>query len=215
MAIEQFGDRIKRLRIEFGMTQEEVALEINKRNPGTELNKSLLSRYENNIHKPKRFSVVRDMADLFSVSTDYLMCRSNDKYKQEGDITCKYIPIIGTIAAGVAILAQENIEGYECIPAEMNVDFCLRVKGNSMINARILDGDIVYIRKQPDAENGEIAAVMFGDSEEATLKRVYKYKNTVVLRSENPKYPEHEYSKKEANNIKIIGKAIFFKSEVR
>ena len=82
-----------------------------------------------------------------------------------------------------------------------------------MINARIFDGDIVYIREQPDVEDGEIAAVLVG--EEATLKRVYKYPSKVVLRPENPLYDDMIYSKEEMNEVRILGKAVAFLSAVR
>ncbi len=211
--LEQFGDRLYRLRKEFGMTIDEFVREINKRCPSIKLKKSMVSRYENNIHKPGRFTLVQEIADLYGVSTDYLMCRTNDRYRQEGTVGCKKIPIIGTIAAGQPILAMEEIEGYEYVPEHLDVTFCLRVKGDSMIGARILDGDLVYIRQQPTIENGEIAAVLI-DQEEATLKRVYKLNGSIILRAENPNYPERVFSKKEAKLISIIGKAIFFKSEV-
>jgi repressor LexA len=83
-----------------------------------------------------------------------------------------------------------------------------------MINTRILDGDIVYIRKQPDVNNGEIAAVLI-DNEEATLKRVYKLNGTIILRAENPNYKDIIITKKDSKDVRILGKAVFFKSEVR
>jgi repressor LexA len=126
----------------------------------------------------------------------------------------KKVPIIGTIACGNPILAQEYIEGYEYVRENVKVDFCLRAKGDSMIGARILDGDIVYVRKQPGVENGEIAVVLI-DMEEATLKRVYKLDGTIILRAENPNFPDKVFNKKEARAINIIGKAILFRSEVR
>ena len=143
------------------------------------------------------------------------MCKTNDKYHQLNNLDCKPLNILGTIAAGIPILAQEDIEGVEYVPKNFHADFCLRVKGDSMIGARILDGDIVYIRKQPDVENGEIAAVII-DNEDATLKRVYKRNGIITLRPENPMYEEKTYCPKRDNvKIDIIGKAVFFKSEVR
>lgn len=82
-----------------------------------------------------------------------------------------------------------------------------------MINARIFDGDIVYIRQQPDVENGEIAAVLIGD--EATLKKVYKYPNRIELRAENPTMKPLEYEGEEINNVRILGKAVYFISKVQ
>lgn len=125
----------------------------------------------------------------------------------------KKIPLLGTIACGEPILAAENIEALINADENLNADFALRCKGDSMINARIFDGDIVYIREQPDVEDGEIAAVLI--SEEATLKRVYKYPSKVVLRPENPLYDDMIYSKEEMNEIRILGKAVAFLSTVR
>lgn len=125
----------------------------------------------------------------------------------------KKIPLLGTIACGEPILAAENIEALINADENLNADFALRCKGDSMINARIFDGDIVYIREQPDVEDGEIAAVLIG--EEATLKRVYKYPSKVVLRPENPLYDDMIYSKEEMNEVRILGKAVAFLSAVR
>lgn len=125
----------------------------------------------------------------------------------------KKIPLLGTIACGEPILAAENIEALINADENLNADFALRCKGDSMINARIFDGDIVYIREQPDVEDGKIAAVLIG--EEATLKRVYKYPSKVVLRLENPLYDDMIYSKEEMNEVRILGKAVAFLSTVR
>lgn len=125
----------------------------------------------------------------------------------------KKVPLLGTIACGEPILATENIEALINADENLNADFALRCKGDSMINARIFDGDIVYIREQPDVEDGEIAAVLIG--EEATLKRVYKYPSKVVLRPENPLYDDMIYSKEEMNEVRILGKAVAFLSAVR
>ena len=119
-------------------------------------------------------------------------------------------PRLGTIACGEPILAEENIEAYDDIPDSIKCDFTLICKGDSMINARINDGDIVYIKKQNQVDNGEIAVVLIDN--EATLKRVYIYDDKVVLQPENTKYPPFVYSKEEMNNIRILGKAVGFTS---
>jgi repressor LexA len=100
------------------------------------------------------------------------------------------LPIVGKISCGNGIIAYESIEGYEPTPKEwLNGGdyFYLRAKGDSMTGARILDNDLLLIRKQPEVENGEIAAVLIG--EEAVLKRVYRNGDTIMLQSENPAYP--------------------------
>ncbi len=125
----------------------------------------------------------------------------------------KVIPLLGDIACGEPILAEENIDDYIKLDKDILADFALRCKGDSMINARIFDGDIVYIRQQPDVENGEIAAVLIDN--EATLKRVYKYPHRIELRAENPTIKPFEYSDDEMNNIHILGKAVAFTSVIR
>ena len=122
-------------------------------------------------------------------------------------------PLLGTIACGEPILAVENIEDYLLVPDNIHCDFLLQCKGDSMTGARILDGDIVGIRQQEDVENGEIAAVLIGD--EATLKRVYKRANKLILQAENPAYEPLVYVNGELDEVRIIGKAVYFISTIR
>lgn len=118
------------------------------------------------------------------------------------------VPIVGTIAAGKPILADENIEGY-AIPADgVKADFALRVKGDSMENVPILDGDIAFIRKQLEVENGEIAAVLVDG--EATLKRFYRENGSVMLVSENPKYRPMIYTEDTCEDLRVLGKAVAY-----
>ena len=98
---------------------------------------------------------------------------------------------------------------------EINADFCLKCAGDSMIGARILNGDIVFIRRQDMVENGEIAAVVIDD--EATLKRVFyePEKGKMVLQAENPRFQPLVYVGDELNEIRILGKAVAFQSDVK
>ena len=97
---------------------------------------------------------------------------------------------------------------------EIHADFILIAEGDSMTGARIFDGDLVFIRKQDIVENGEIAAVAVDD--EATLKRFYKYgDDLVVLRAENPEYKNQEYRAEDGRQIRILGKAVAFQSDVK
>lgn len=128
----------------------------------------------------------------------------------------KKVPLLGTIACGEPILAEENVSDYINMDNSIHADFALRCKGDSMINARIFDGDIVYIRKQSDVENGEIAAVLINNLEtEATLKRVYKTDSSIRLCAANPTYSDMVYEKDAMNDVTIIGKAVAFLSAVR
>lgn len=119
--------------------------------------------------------------------------------------TCK-VPLVGRIACGQPITAEENIEDYLDVPVGHHVDFALLCEGDSMVDAGIDDGDVVYIRKQPDVENGQIAAVRIDN--EATLKRVYKYVDRIVLQPENRAYPPLTYVGAEMNQVTIEGKAV-------
>ena len=122
--------------------------------------------------------------------------------------TGKRVPIIGSIACGSPILAQENIEGYLSINPDNAADFCLICKGDSML-PRCQNGDLVLIRKQPTVDNGEIAAVRIGD--EATLKKVYRpAPDQLMLIAENSDFPPIVLTKDEINTVSIEGKAIGF-----
>lgn len=123
------------------------------------------------------------------------------------------IPLLGDIACGAPILADEHIEEYIDVPKHIRADFALTCKGDSMINARIFDGDIVYIRQQDAVENGDIAAVLIDN--EATLKRVKLYDDHLSLEPENPMYKPLVYWHEEMNDVRILGKAVAFTSSVR
>lgn len=123
------------------------------------------------------------------------------------------IPLVGTIACGEPILAEENIEDYVSIPKELSGDFALTCKGDSMINARIFDGDLVYIRQQTTIENGEIAAVLIDN--EATLKRIKLYDDHISLEPENPQYRPIVLWGDDMNTVRILGKAVAFTSAIR
>lgn len=164
----------------------------------TKINKSSISEYLSGNYQPKYKNILK-IAQVLNVSPTIFLEKSPDK-----EVT--KLPILGKIAAGIPILAQENIEGY--LPYDGNdADFCLRIHGDSMINARINDGDIVFIKQQSTVENGEIAAVLINDS--TTLKRVYFLDNSSVqLRPENPKYKPMVFSKDNCDDFRILGKAI-------
>ena len=120
------------------------------------------------------------------------------------------IPILGTIACGAPILAQEHIDGYTESPVP--ADFALICKGDSMVGARIFDGDTVYIRQQEQVETGEIAAVLIDG--EATLKRVRVFPDRISLEPENPMYRPLILWGEDMNRARILGKAIAFTSKV-
>lgn len=207
---QTFGEIIKQIRLEKGMSQEEFA-----RLLGT--TKQVLSRYETNQRTPK-VTTANEYAIKLNVPLSLLLGddRSNT-IKMPSNVfpvpKMKRIPILGTIACGSPILAEENYQGFALCPENVDADLTLICSGDSMIGARIMDGDIVYIRKQSDVDDGEIAAVLIED--EATLKRVYKIPGRIQLRPENPAYPVMEYSGETLNHIRIIGKAVAFVSAVK
>ena len=108
------------------------------------------------------------------------------------------LPLVGQIAAGGPLLAEENVEDHLAVPETLRGDFLLRVKGESMIDAGILDGDIVVVQRTQDARNGEIVVALAGDDEsadEATVKRFFREDGRVRLQPENdslePIYAQH------------------------
>lgn len=127
----------------------------------------------------------------------------------------KKVPMLGHIACGKPIFADENRNEYVLADGDIKADFCLTCNGDSMTGARINDGDIVFIRQADMVDNGEIAAVIIED--EATLKRVYYYpdKNKLVLNPENPKYEPLVYIGEELDHIHILGRAVAFQSVIR
>lgn len=181
------------------------------------MNKSTLSRYENGLQEPV-YSTASNLAKLFGVSVDELV---NEDLSFPGVLplpkTYK-VPLLGDIACGSPITAVEDIEAMVNVPEYIHVDFALRCKGDSMINARIFDGDIVYIHKQEEVENGEIAAVMIADSAEmaeATLKRVYFSGEQLILQAENPTFSPIMFSGEDINQVRILGKAVAVLSGIR
>ena len=123
-------------------------------------------------------------------------------------IEMKKFPLLGNIACGEPQWAEQDAACYVMAGSNIHADFCLRAKGDSMIGARIHDGDIVFIRKQDSVEDGEIAAVLIED--EATLKRVYfdREGGILTLLPENPMYKAQRYSGEKLNQVRILGKAV-------
>lgn len=166
-----------------------------------------------------RGNTLKKIADYFGVSIEYLFSGTEESRINIFDIPgiepmprTKKIPLLGEIACGDPILAEENFEGYIKLEDGIDADLALRCRGDSMINARILDGDIVYIRQQPTVENGQIAAVLIDG--EATLKRVYIKGDTIILQPENPAYEPMIYTKGSGTEIRILGRAVAFTSVV-
>ena len=203
------GERIKEARKLRGMTQTELAEKIG-------MKFSAIHKYENGLVVNLKRDTIAALADALDVSPAWLMCMDDTPILPSNIIpmpAMRKVPLVGSIACGTPILAEENLDGTVEAPDHVRADFALRCKGDSMINARIFDGDIVYIRQQESVEHGEIAAVLIGD--EATLKRVYIYDDCISLEAENPQYKPMVYRGEEMNNIRILGKAVAFTSVIR
>ncbi len=173
---------------------------------------STFSEWVTGIKYP-RIDKIEIMADYFGVSKSDLI----EKYNPEKNSIppgfdplprTVRIPLVGSIACGEPITAEENIEDYVDAPAESRPDFALRCKGDSMIEAGIEDGDIVYIKKAPEVRNGEIAAVRIGD--EATLKYVYWDRNVLSLVPANKGMSPLIYAGEALEDVHIEGKAVGF-----
>lgn len=226
----KFSDRFKQLRTERRLSQQNLADQLG-------FSKSSVNMYERGEREPGLESM-ETIADYFNVDLDYLMGRSdipnrNDwlksinksvavepsqsqmKFDNIIPISTKRFPLLGDIACGKPIMANEEKELYVEAGTNIHADFCLKAKGDSMIGARIYDGDIVFIRKQEMVNNGEIAAVIIDD--EATLKRVnyYPEKNLLILKAENSNYEDLVYTGEQLDHIIILGKAVAFQSDVR
>ncbi len=169
-----------------------------------------ISRYVTGQMSPK-LTAIESLARQFNVNPSWLMGSSNEKHRTIPSFI--KIPVLGRIACGVPLYAVENIIDYEFVEENEGIDFGLIARGDSMINARIFDGDIVFIRKQDDVDDGDIAAVLIED--EATLKRVYKFNGDLLLRSENPIRDDIRITAKDRKNVRILGKAISFKSTLK
>jgi repressor LexA len=203
-------NRIRTFRKERGYTLESLAAAI-----GT--SKQTVQRYETGVISNIPTDKITMMARVLGVAPGELMGWSALSSSHENIIPIlpKRLPIIGTISCGEPIYAEEEYGEYVETSNNIDASFCLRASGDSMIGARIYDGDLVFIREQDTVDNGDIAAVIIND--EATLKRVYYYpdESKIVLTPENPRFAPLVYTKDELNSIKILGKAVAFQSYIR
>ena len=204
------GEKIRRLRLKYGYTQGDVAEMIRT-------TKQNVWKYENGVVANIPLEKIEKMATLFEVDPSYITGWSDNGEPIAANVIplpdTKPVPLLGDIACGSPEVAIESAEETVEAPEMLKADFALRCKGDSMINARIFDGDVVYIRRQRTVESGEIAAVLLGD--EATLKRVRKYSDRVVLEPANPMYDPIVFSGDDAEGLTILGKAVAFVSALR
>lgn len=194
---------MKEVMLNRNITQSELS-------KATGITQSSISYWMRRKYLPKQ-DKIDIIARALDVTPSYLMGRNSsndvDLTKIKGDIPIKKlrrIPILGQIACGNLILAEENYIGYFTADDKYLVsDFCLYARGDSMIGADISDGNLVFIKRQSDVDDGEIAAELIED--EATLKRVYKIAGNVQLRADNPHYPPIDLDG--TQSVIILGRA--------
>lgn len=204
-------NRIKELRKATGKSMRKVAAEL-------DIPYTTYVNYEKCEREPNSEMLII-LADYFGVSIDYLIGRSDDPTPILIDseirlpsnirpISTVSLPLLGNVACGEPIFAEENVESYIDAEEGTQADFCLRVKGDSMINARIFDGDIIFVKKQDMVDDGEIAVVLIDD--EATVKRVYydRDNNVITLMPENPTYKPMRYAGAALDTVRILGKVL-------
>ena len=205
------GRRIKYARERANMTLEQLSVYVG-------VSRQTLSRYETGVIGNIPSDKIEDIATALHTTPAYLMGWETDTDNTELPdnvipIRTKKLPLLGEIACGEPILADEHFESYVECGADIKADFALKCRGDSMINARIQDGDIVFIRKQPTVEDGDIAAVIIED--EATLKRVFRSGDMIFLQAENPAYSPIVISLRDGSEARILGKAVAFQSDVK
>ena len=211
------GKRIKDLRTSLGMTQDELAKLTGYKS------RSSIQKIESG-ERDITQSTIAAFAKALKVTPSVIMgWEENNKNNTAPDYSnikgimplpeMRKVPLLGAIACGEPIYREED--EWISLPNDIKADFCLRCQGDSMINARINDGDIVFIKSCPEVENGQIAAVSIDN--EVTLKRVFYYpeKNRLVLYPENKAYEPFVYMNEELNDIRILGRAVMFLSRVK
>jgi repressor LexA len=201
------AENIKRIRAEHGLSQAELGKIAG-------VSDKAVSTWELGLKTP-RMGAVEKMANYFGITKSAIVddVQTAPAASKEPTIPPGFepmpemdmVPLVGRIACGTPITAEQNVERIVCVPSKWRSSFTLTCKGDSM-EPRIHDGDLVAIRKQPEVENGEIAAVRIG--EEATLKHVYLHENFIELRPENPAFNSIILSREDMNNVVIEGKAV-------
>lgn len=204
--------RIRERRLALNLTQEELAHRLG-------MQKSAIAKYESGRVENIKRSTLAKMSEILECSPAYLMGWDDaDSQIPSFDnilpIQTKRVPLLGEIACGQPIFCTEDRESYVEAGTDVKADFCLKARGDSMVGARILDGDLVFIQRDAPLEAGQIYAVAIDD--EATLKRVYYDETARVLQllSENAKYPPMIYSGERLDHVHILGRAITFQSDV-
>ena len=203
--MSELSRRILQRRLELGLSQEELAQRMGYRS------KSSITKLEKGVNDIPQ-SKVEEFAAALETTPAWLMGQENTAFVPPPGFEplpeMVRVPLVGSIACGSPITAEQNIECYIGVPAAWHADFALTCHGSSMAPT-ICDGDIVCIRCQPEVEQGEIAAVRIGD--EATLKHFHRQGDTVMLLADNAAVcPPMIYAGPQLNEIQIEGRAVGF-----
>lgn len=211
--VSTFPDRLKLALANFTITDFAQSVGVSKQT---------ISAYTTGARKPKA-PTIRVIADVLGVNPAWLLGYEVEKYELEtkksfsdsdiiSDINENKIPVLDAVISSQIVFTDEQVSFYLSDSSNMHIDICYKVLDDSMINARIQVGDLVFIHKQTDVNDGEIALVVIEN--ETMLKRVYKGENEIVLMSENPNFKPLIYKNADRNSIIIIGKAIAFQSNI-
>ena len=206
------GKRLKALRVERDLTQDQVAKYI-------ETTKQAIYKYETGIVTNIPTDKIERLAELFGVPPSYLLGWSRDGEDataspilpapvaaQLRPVRHRRFPVLGNVACGEPTFADEQRGTFVDASSDVDADFCLIANGDSMINARIFQGDLLFVKSQEIVDDGEIAVVLIGD--ETTVKRVYydRENNTLTLMPENPTHKPMRFSGAALADIRILGK---------
>lgn len=217
VSTNKFSSQLKQLRTEKELSQQELANIIG-------VSKSSINMYERGEREPG-LETLETIANYFNVDMDYLMGRQEAPRKIALTTVSKstlpadaipyepvpmvLIPLVGVVNCGIPLFAEDNIEEQIPTPAAEVLTgetyFWLRAKGDSMRNIGIHDGDLLFIRQQSDVDSGDIAVVSI-NGDDATLKRIIKKENSLVLQPENPSHETKIYVGSEVDNICIRGR---------
>ena len=204
------GERIKYLRKKRGLSLEQLAEAVG-------ISRQTVHRYETGAITNVPHEKIEALARALGTTPSRLMGWDNEDRLSslnyiEGtklsDITKRRLPVLGNVACGEPIFATEETGYYVSVSSDISADFCLTARGDSMINARIFDGDILFVKQQDSVDDGEIAVVLIED--EATVKRVYfnREDGILTLMPENPTYKPMRYMGRELDRIRILGKVV-------
>ena len=197
---------IKNRRLELQLTMKEVAEKVG-------VSEATVSRWESGDIENMRRDKIASLAKALQIPPAVLMGWDDiPSYPSVHPVATRKLPMLGSVPCGEPVFMSEEYEFQVDTTDEIKADFVLKCKGDSMIGARIYDGDIVFVRKQETVENGEIAVVAVED--EATLKRFYKYNDLIVLRAENPAYKDMVFTPADHKQIRILGKAVWFQGRL-